>query len=126
MHINALSNSDHEGGIKWLLEVVLFVRVFQREMGRVLLEKIDQSSSFGCVFAGVSVCAWGEKLDCHPPRRELIQCIHHTLACQFTKRGGGAGRALNERWSLTPTQTQEIPPPSNTIMAVIVHSRCRL
>lgn len=31
--------------------------------------------------------------------------------------------ALNEGWVLMPTQTQEIPPLSNTITAVIIHSR---
>ncbi len=57
--------------------------VAERE-GEYYLGEIDHSISNMCV----CVCVCVEKsIDCHPPRRELIQSIHHTLACQLTKRG---------------------------------------
>ncbi len=95
--------------------------VAEIERGRISPGKFDHRISYVCAYMGE------KSIDCHPPRRELIQSIHHTSACHFTK--GELARlegALNERWVLTPTQTQEIPPPSNTITAVISHSICRL
>lgn len=57
-------------------------------------------------------------------RRILPEKIDHSVSyvCVLARLGG----ALNERWVLTPTQTQEIPPLSNTITAVITHCRCRV
>ena len=99
----------------------------------ILAGKIDHSYVVCvCVSVPLCVCVYGGErhMDCPPPRRELIQSIHHTSVCHFPEgRAGEAGGSA--KWEMdadTDTDTgnpSAVEPHHSPHPASLMESRAR-